>query len=472
MTSQGSDVRVRFAPSPTGELHVGGARSVLYNWAVALRNHGTLVLRIEDTDASRSRPEWTDGIVSALAWLGIDRSQYEGPFLQSDNLVRHTEVATRLWQQGRAYYCDCTREDVIARTGDQYRGYDGYCRDRGLEPGPGRALRFRTPDDGTTVVADLVRGNTAFENATIEDFVLARADGSVLFLLANVVDDREQRITHVIRGEEHLPNTPKQQLLWEALGHLPPAWAHLSVLVNEKRQKLSKRRDKLALEDYRDEGYLAEAMRNYLMLLGWGPRDGREIMPFADMVAQFRIDDVSPSPAFFDLQKLRAFNGEYIRALPAAEFVVACQPWLAPDRAPWPADRFDPEVFAALALLAQTRVALLADMVPMVDFAFLAEPVHDEASWARAMREPAAEILAAVAAAYADAPWQADELRARLEVVGSSFGLSLGKAQAPVRVAVTGRTVGLPLFESLQVLGREETLRRIASARERVTGLA
>jgi glutamyl-tRNA synthetase len=170
--------------------------------------------------------------------------------------------------------------------------------------------------------------------------------------------------------------------------------------------------------------------------------------------------------------KLRAFNGEYIRALPAAEFAAACQPWLVPGVAPWPADRFDPGVFAALAPLAQTRVALLSEIVPMVDFAFLPDPVHDEASWARAMREPAAEVLAAVAAAYADAPWQAGELRDRLEAVGESFGLKLGKVQAPVRVAVTGRTVGLPLFESLQVLGREETLRRIASARERVTGLA
>jgi glutamyl-tRNA synthetase len=467
-----SDVRVRFAPSPTGELHVGGARSVLFNWAVARQSGGVLVLRIEDTDAARNRPEWVDGIVSAMAWLGIDGSQYEGPFLQSDNLVRHTEAALRLYEQGRAYYCDCTREMLVERTGDRYGGYDGHCRDRGLGPGPGRALRFRTPDTGSTVVRDLVRGVTEFENSSIEDFVLARSDGSVLFLLANVVDDIVQRITQVIRGEEHLPNAPKQQLLWEALGHQPPAWAHLSVLVNERRQKLSKRRDKLALEDYRADGYLAEAMRNYLMLLGWGPRVGGEIMPFAEMVAEFRIEDVNPSPAFFDVAKLRAFNGEYIRALSAGEFAAVCEPWLAPEVAPWPAERFDPGVFAVLAPLAQTRVAVLSEIVPMVDFAFRPDPVHDEASWARAMQEPAAEVLAATAAAYADAPWQAGELRDRLAAVGEGFGLKLGKVQAPVRVAVTGRTVGLPLFESLQVLGREETLRRIASAREQVTGLA
>ena len=453
-------------------FHVGSARSVLFNWAVTLHAGGTLVLRIEDTDAARNRPEWTAGIVSAMAWLGIDSSQYEGPFHQSDNLAKHVAAAQRLFEQGKAYYCDCTREDVIARSGDQHRGYDGYCRDRGLTPAAGRALRFRAPDEGATVIDDLVRGKTVFENSTIEDFVLARGDGSVLFLLANVVDDIDQRISHVIRGEEHLPNAPKQQMIWEALGHRPPAWAHLPVLVNEKRQKLSKRRDRVSLESFRDEGYLAAAMRNYLMLLGWAPRNDREIMPFDEMVAEFRIEDVNPSPAFFDVNKLRAFNGEYIRAMSPEEFIEACQPWLQPPLAPWPAGRFDPEVFAKLAPLAQTRVALLAEITSMVDFAFLPEPATDEASWAKAMKEPAAELLAAAEVAYADVAWQPEALRERLEAVGASFGLSLGKAQAPVRVAVTGRTVGLPLFESLAVLGRAETLRRIELARERVTGLA
>ena len=453
-------------------FHVGSARSVLFNWAYALHNHGVLVLRIEDTDAARNRPEWTEGILSAMTWLGIDSSQYEGPYFQSQNLDKHTEAAQQLYEQGRAYYCDCKREDVIARTGDQHRGYDGFCRDRGLGPGEGRALRFRAPDEGATVIDDLVRGKTVFENSTIEDFVLARADGSVLFLLANVVDDMEQRITHVFRSEEHLSNTPKQVLLWEALGHEPPAWGHLSIIVNEKRQKMSKRRDKVALEGFRDEGYLATAMRNYLMLLGWAPSGDREIVPWDEMVAEFRIEDVNPSPAFFDVKKLRAFNGEYIRALSVDDFVEACQPWLAPGVAPWAPERFDPVVFAQLAPPAQTRVTLLAEIIPMVDFAFLAEPATDDASWAKTMKEPASELLAAAAAAYEDAPWQTDALRDRLETVGESFGLKLGKAQAPVRVAVTGRTMGLPLFESMQVLGREETLRRIELARERVTGLA
>jgi glutamyl-tRNA synthetase len=459
---------VRFAPSPTGVLHVGSARSALFNWVVARQSGGAMVLRIEDTDASRNRPEWTDGIIRALDWLGISPATYEGPYFQSAFLAEHQAAADRLYRQGRAYYCDCTREDIVARTGDQHRGYDGHCRDRGLPPGPGRALRFRTPDQGTTVVNDLIRGTPAFENAVIEDFVVARGDGSVLFLLANVVDDISQGITHVIRGEEHLPNTPKQQLLWEALGHGPPAWAHVPVLVNEKRQKLSKRRDKVALEDFRDEGYLPSAMRNYLMLLGWSPRGNREIVPWETIESEFRLEDVNSSPAFFDVKKLRAFNGEYIRALPAQEFLQACQPWIQPPAAPWPAERFGPRVFAALAPLAQTRITALSEITGMVDFAFLEEPAIDEASWAKAMKDPAAGILDATTAALEPAPWEPEALRIRLEEVGMRFGLSLGKVQAPVRVAVTGRTAGLPLFESLHVLGRDRTLQRLAAARQRL----
>ncbi|HEY8478560.1 MAG TPA: glutamate--tRNA ligase [Spirillospora sp.] len=461
--SSSSSLRVRFAPSPTGMFHVGGARSALFNWVMAVQSGGTLVLRIEDTDASRNSPEWTEGIISALAWLGIDGDQYEGPYFQSANADKHAEAAERLKRDGRAYYCDCTREAVVARTGDQHRGYDGFCRDRGLEPGPGRALRFRTPDEGQTTVVDLLRGKPVFDNAVLEDFVIARADGSVTFLLANAVDDISQGITHVVRGEEHLSNAPKQQLLWEALGAEPPVWAHVPVIVNEKRQKLSKRRDKVALEDYRAEGYLPEAMRNYLMLLGWAPSGDREIVPWEVIVEEFRIEDVNTSPAFFDVKKLRAINGEYIRALPEEKFVAACLPYL--EEAPFDVDV---SVFAKLAPLAQTRVAVLSEIVPMVDFAFMEEPPSDERSWNKAMKEPAAEILAGAEAAYRDAPWNAAELKDRLERVGAEHGLKLGKTQAPVRVAVTGRTVGLPLFESLEILGRDRTLTRIAAARARL----
>ena len=465
-------VRVRFAPSPTGYFHVGGARSALQNWIYARQHGGAFVLRIEDTDAARNRPEWTDGILSALDWIGIERGSYEGPYFQSSYAAEHTAAATRLYGEGRAYYCDCTRDDVIARTGSQYTGYDGFCRERGLEPGPGRALRFRTPDDGETVVVDLVRGKPTFENRLIEDFVIARSDGSAVFLLANVVDDMTMRITHVIRAEEHLPNTPKQQMLWEALGATPPVWAHVPVIVNEKRQKLSKRRDKVALESYRDEGYLAAAMRNYLMLLGWAPSGDREIVPWSVIEQEYRLEDVNHASAFFDVKKLRAFNGEYLRALSAEEFTAVCAPWLAGTNTipapPWEPAAFDPVAFAAVAPLAQTRITVLSEIVDYVDFLFLEQPVIDEASWAKAMKDGAASLLSAAAEAFAALDvWTAETLRAALERVGEERGLKLGKTQAPVRVAVTGRSIGLPLFESIEVLGRERTLARLAAARDR-----
>ncbi|MFV2111142.1 glutamate--tRNA ligase [Micromonospora sp. LOL_025] len=466
-------VRVRFAPSPTGMFHVGGARSALQNWIYAKQQGGVFVLRIEDTDAARNKPEWTEGILSALDWIGIERGSYEGPHFQSQYAGEHRAAAARLHESGRAYYCDCTREAVQARTGSQYQGYDGFCRDRGLPAGEGRALRFRTPDEGETVVVDLIRGEPTFENKLVEDFVIARGDGSPVFLLANVVDDMTMGITHVIRAEEHLPNTPKQQLLWDALGVKPPIWAHVPVVVNEKRQKLSKRRDKVALEAFRDEGYLAEAMRNYLMLLGWAPSGDREIVPWSVIEEEYRLEEVNPSPAFFDEKKLRAFNGEYIRALGVEEFVEACRPWLtgtgtiAPP--PWQPEEFDADAFAAVAPLAQTRIALLSEIVPNVDFLFLDAPLIDEAAWAKAMKEGSAELLDAATAAFeALESWDAETLKSTLEAVGAERGLKLGKAQAPVRVAVTGRTVGLPLFESLEVLGRERVLSRLRAARVRL----
>ncbi|WP_152523047.1 glutamate--tRNA ligase [Nocardiopsis potens] len=469
-----TSIRVRFAPSPTGMFHVGGARSALFNWALAQQQtDGRFVLRIEDTDAARNRPEWTDGIVRALSWLGISAEDphFEGPYFQSAYAGKHRETAEALYEAGRAYYCDCTRDAVVERRGNEFRGYDGFCRDRGLEPGPGRALRFRVPEGGPTVVDDRIRGRVEFDHAAIEDFVIARGDGSPLFVLANVVDDVEMGVNEVIRGEEHLSNTPKQQLLWEALGHTPPVWAHLPVIVNEKRQKLSKRRDKVALESYQEEGYLAEAMVNYLMLLGWAPGDDREIMPWAQMVPLFDIAGVNSSSAFFDEKKLRAFNGEYIRALSAEEFAERCRPWLEGPDAPWAAEDYDPEAFRAIAPLAQSRIAVLSEIVPNVDFLFLAEPVFDEKSWNKAMKPGiGAEMLTAAAERFADEKqeWEAEALKAALEEIGTAQGLKLGKAQAPVRVAVTGRTVGLPLFESLELLGRERTVRRLRAALERL----
>lgn len=461
-------------------FHVGSARSALFNWAFAKQHGGDFVLRIEDTDASRNKPEWTDGIISAMTWLGMREGDYEGPVHQSANTAKHLEAASRLQAAGRAYYCSCTREEIVARTGDQHRGYDGHCRDLGLEAGPGRALRFRTLDEGSTIVDDIVRGKVVFDNATIDDFPVARADGSVLFLLANVVDDMDEGITHVIRAEEHLSNAPKQQMLWIALGHQPPVWAHVPVIVNEKRQKLSKRRDKVALEDYRAEGYLPEAMRNYLMLLGWAPVGDREIVPWPDLISEFRLEQVIPSPAFFDVRKLRAINGIYIRDLPVEEFVARSEPWLTAPAAPWRPEAFSPEVYARAAPLVQTRVAVMSELTANVDFLFLDEPAFDDAAWDKTMTGTAAEAAASLidtvidgfsllgAGPAGNAGWDAEPIRAVVEKAGERLGLKLGKAQAPIRVAVTGRTTGLPLFESLHILGRERTLARLRTARAKI----
>lgn len=273
-----------------------------------------------------------------------------------------------------------------------------------------------------------------------------------------------------MRGEEHLSNAPKQQLLWRAFGSAPPVWAHLPVIVNEKRQKLSKRRDRVALEDYLAEGYLPAALVNYLMLLGWGPRDGVEIRPYAQLEALFRLEDVSKASAFFDVKKLTAFNGEYIRALSVGEFIDACQRWLTAPYAPWAAEEFDAAVFRSVAALAQTRVAVLSEITTYVDWLFLAQPPEDETAWAKAMNPGAENILASVRKRWADADWTAEALRDGLEATSAEYGLKLGKAQAPVRVAVTGRTVGLPLFESLVPLGRERTLARIDTALAKLSG--
>ncbi len=462
--------RFRFAPSPTGFFHVGGARTALYNWALAKRLGGTFVLRIEDTDEARNKPEWTQGIIDALAWIGVKRDDptFEGPYFQSEYADAHVAAAHRLFAEGRAYYCDLTSEQIQERSKQNSKpGYDGYSRDRGLEPGPGRVLRFRVPE-GTTVVEDLVRGRVEFANDTIEDFVLLRGNGSPMFLLANVVDDVSMRVSHVVRAEEHLPNTPKQQMLWEALGHRPPVWAHVPVLVNEQRKKLSKRRDKVALEQFRDEGYLSEAMVNYLMTLGWAPQGDEEIVPWSRIEAEFRLEDVNHSPAFFDLKKLAAFNGEYIRAMSLDRFISACEPFLTED-VPWTSDQFDAEIFRAIAPLAQTRMVTMNEIVALVDFLFLAEPIIDEAAWSKTFggEEAVAMLDDAIIAFGETADWNADALKTALEAAGTARGLKLGKAQAPVRVAVTGRTVGPPLFEALELLGRDKTMARMRAAAER-----
>jgi glutamyl-tRNA synthetase len=460
-----SSPRVRFAPAPTGFLHVGSARTALFNWLFARQTGATFILRIEDTDPALSRDDLVEGIERSLRWLGLDWD--EGPYRQSKRMHLYRQAAEQLMAGGVAYHCDCTPEQVKARVPAQ-TGYDGYCRDRGLTAG---AIRFRVPDEGQTMVHDLIHGDVVFEHATVEDFVVVRTDGSPMFLLANAVDDVDMGITHVIRGDDLLPATPKVLLLRRALGvSHDPVFAHLPMIVNDQRQKLSKRRDDVALEEYRENGYLPDAMRNYLALLGWSPSGDREIVTLDQMVDEFRVQDVKPSPAFFDVKKLDAINAEYIRALPVATFVRESLPWLEMD-APWPPERFDLAVFEAMAPVVQERVRTLAEVPTMVDFLFLEEPAIDADAWAKVVeRSPvAAALLDDMITAYTATPWEPSSLHDVTASVGERHGVKLAKAQAPVRVAVTGRTVGPPLFESLNVLGRERTLARLRRAKHRLS---
>ncbi len=480
----GDAPRVRFAPSPTGYFHVGSARTALLNWVVARQSSGTFVLRIEDTDAERGREEWVEGIIAALHWLGMDPD--EGPYRQSQRTDRYHQAVDALWDGGFVYACDCTREQIDARNkaaGIQTPGYDGFCRLRGLERGPGRALRFRTPDDGLVVVDDVVRGEVEFPAGAMDDFVAVKANGDPLFVLANVVDDIDMGITHVIRGEDLLPTTPKGVLVWEALlstgwtagapgavGPTPPlpVFAHLPMLVNEQRKKLSKRRDPVAVESYRDRGYLPDAFLNYLALLGWSPPDGQEMFDTDELLAWFRLTDVNHSPAFFDVAKLTHMNGEYIRALPLDRFIEACSPWLSGEAVGWAPDAFDPVVFAALAPPLQERVAVLDEVPDMVDFAFLPRPAVDEVAWEKSVTgDPVAtDILTGALESYQSLvdSWQVDTLKEATLAVATGVDRKLGKAQAPIRLATMGRPKGLPLFDSLQVLGPERTLQRLRDA--------
>jgi glutamyl-tRNA synthetase len=453
-------IRVRFAPSPTGYLHVGGGSTALANWMFARQQGGEYLLRIEDTDTERNRPELTENILEMLDWLGL---RWDGePVRQSDRGELYAAAAEKLRASGHAYYCECTAEQVQARNkaAGGPPGYDGFCRDRGLGSGPGRALRFRAPDEGSTAFTDLIRGDVSVENRTIEDFVLLRSNGTPTFLLANIVDDADMEITHVLRGEEHLNGTPKYLLLSDALGlDYRPAFAHLPLLVNEQRKKLSKRRDDVSVADYKARGFLPEAMRNYLALLGWGPPDGVEVRPIDEMVDLFRIEDVNSAPALFDIKKLTHVNGEWIRRLDTADFVERAREYVIGDD--------ERSALAALAPLAQERVKVLDELPDYFDWVH--GPVEDPKSWDKAMKLPtAADALDEIIAAYEDAPWERDELHARFIALAERLEVSPSKLQGPIRVAVTGRLVGLPLFELLAYLGRDETLARLRAGRVRL----
>ncbi|MFN0029581.1 MAG: glutamate--tRNA ligase [Acidimicrobiales bacterium] len=422
--------RCRFAPSPTGYLHVGSARTALFNWLFARHVGGQFVLRIEDTDASRNQPELVTNILDSLRWLGLDWD--EGPHFQSQRADRHREVIDQLLSSGAAY----------------------------LDEG---AVRLRVPAGRNVVFDDVIRGRVSFESDHIEDFVIRRSDGSPMFLLANVVDDLDMGITHVIRGEDMINNMPKQLLLSTAMGsEQAVTYAHLPLLVDEQRRKLSKRFGDVAIEGYRDRGFVAPAMANYLATLGWGSSDNIEIRPMTEIIERFDLADVNGSSAFFDVKKLTHFNGEYIKAMGAPEFLAAAGPFSAGfDLGRLPVD-YRAEI--------QGRAKTLTDLPALVDWLFLGEIVMDPDAFAKALgNNPlAADVLDGTVRWFEGSQWRADALQAAFAGLCEELGIKPAKAQAPVRVALTGRAAGPPLYPGLELLGPEVSLARLRAARAKL----
>jgi glutamyl-tRNA synthetase len=438
-------MRLRFAPSPTGALHIGGARTALYNWLVARGQGGTLVLRIEDTDRERSTPANVEQILDALRWLELDFD--EGPISQVGNGERHRQALQQLLDEDRAYRSTATAEDVKA-----YKERHG--TDRGFrgKPEAEGAVRLRVPDAGQSVVHDLIRGDTTFAHVHMDDPVIARADGSVLYNFAATVDDLDEGITHVIRGEDHLSNTPKQLLVLEALGAEPPVYAHLPLLHGPDGRKLSKRHGAASVQDLRDAGYLPEAVRNYLALLGWGDVDDETLITTDELVRRFRIERVSRNPARFDEQKLRWMNGRYLRQLGTDELTRRLE------------ERTGRTGLHDAVAISEEKIQTLADFWPLAGFIFDG-PADDPSARERWLSDGGRAALADARAALSNAePFDVAHIERALRGVVDARGAKPRDVFQPVRVALAGTTVSPGIFETLAVLGRDEALARIDAA--------
>jgi glutamyl-tRNA synthetase len=414
-------MRVRFAPSPTGVLHIGGARTALYNWLLARGAGGTFVLRIEDTDRERSTPENVEQILDALRWLELDWD--EGPLSQAGRRPQHTEAIQQLLDSGDAY-----EEDG--------------------------AIKLRVPDEGETVVHDEIRGDIAFPHSAIDDFVIRRSDGSPLYNLAVAVDDRDMGITHVVRGDDHISNTPRQVMILRALGAEPPRFAHLPLLHGPDGKKLSKRHGAASVQELRDAGYLPEAVRNYLSLLGWGYDETTTFMTTDELVERFELARVSKNPAVFDEQKLRWMNGRYLRELDPADLRARLEA-LAGREVP-------PEAVA----ISQEKMQTLADFWPLAGFLVERPSGYDEKAWGKVMANGAPERLRAAREALEGAaePFETEQVEAALREVVERLEVKPKEVFQPIRVAITGAAVSPGIFESVAALGRDETLERIDAA--------
>jgi glutamyl-tRNA synthetase len=447
--------RFRFAPSPTGALHIGGARTALYNWLAARHaDSGRLVLRIEDTDRERSTTENVDQILDAMDWLGLTYD--EGPISQAARADRHSAALGQLLASGAAYRDAATAKDVEAWKAEHGagRGYRGTPTEE-----PGAAIRLRVPDAGETIVEDLIHGPVAFPNASYDDFVIARADGTVLYNFAVAVDDAEMGITEVVRGDDHLSNTPKQLLVLKALDHEPPRYAHLPLLHGPDGKKLSKRHGAASVQELRDAGYLPAAVRNYLALLGWGTDDDTTLMSTEELIRRFDVADVGRSAAIFDEKKLRWLNGRFMREMPLDEYTLAVARHLG---------RPDDERLREACAIAQDKAQTLEEVWPLIRFLY-EPPVDDEKSWTKVMKDGTGEMLEAAAEALAAVePYTAEAIEGALAPLLDRFDVKPGRLYQPLRVAITGTAVSPGIFESLATLGRERTLERVRAAASRL----
>jgi glutamyl-tRNA synthetase len=439
-------MRVRFAPSPTGALHIGGARTALYNWLAARGQGGTLVLRIEDTDRERSTPENVEQILDALKWLNLDFD--EGPIFQSQRSGRHRAALQQLLHNGHAYHSTATTEDVRA-----YKEQYGFERGFRGEPEESGAVRLRYPDSGDTFFDDVIRGEIRFPNASRDDPVIARADGSVLYNFAVAVDDLDAAITDVVRGEDHISNTPTQLLVFEALGEPPPRYAHLPLLHGPDGRKLSKRHGAASVQELRAAGYLPEAVDNYIALLGAGFAADEEYFTMDELARRFRLERVSKNPAVFDERKLRHLNGRHLRELSLDELTRRLEEFTGRSG-----------LRAAVEISAE-KIQTLADFWPLVGFIFNG-PADDPKAFEKVIgRDGGVENLRAAREALAAAePFTAENVELALRGVVQATGGKASRIFQPVRVAIAGSTVSPGIFESVTLLGREETLARIDRA--------
>jgi glutamyl-tRNA synthetase len=439
-------MRVRFPPSPTGALHIGNARTALYNWLLARGRGGQLVLRIEDTDRERSTPENVQTIFDALEWLGIDWD--EGPIYQSANAERHAEVVQQLVDGGHAYRSTAGPDEVKAFK--EQHGSRGF---RGEDEGTG-ATRLRVPDEGVTVVQDVIRGETAFENALLDDLVIARADGTPVYHLAVVVDDADAGITHVVRGADHYSNTPKQVLIQQAMGAPTPIYGHLPLLHGPDGKKLSKRHGATSVQDLRDAGYLPEAVLNYLALLGWGYDEETTFHSIEELQQRFQLERVSKSPAVFDEQKLRWMNGRYLRELDVDDLTGRLEALTGRSG------------LRGAVAISQDKISTLAEFWPLTHF-FFDGPADDPAARERVLEAPGgreALMMARTALADVPEPWTEANVQAALDAAAERLGVKRKQVFQPLRVALTGTTVSPGIFETVALLGRDETLARVDHA--------